>query len=327
MSGFRSRLGAQLLAFLDLKRAMGRQYLANEAELRHFDEYVASAHPHAIRVTREVAHGWLVGKPALGPRSNARRVSILRQFCLYLARIDADSYVPDRELLPATLPVRRAFIYTEEDVRALVAAAQAPRRYGGAFRPATLSTMVLVLYATGLRRGEVCRLRLGDVDLVAQTILVHRTKFFESRLIPFSPSLAEVLQEYLVARRRQPPLEPHAPLFFSRLRRAFRPNKLSSLFHDLVREAGIEAKPDRRPPCLHDMRHTFAVHRLQQWYEEGVDVEAMLSVLATFMGHDNPLSTQVYLHSTMELRREAIHRFQRAYGEHMSVGGGHEDEA
>ena len=61
MSGFRSRLGAQLLAFLDLKRAMGRQYLANEAELRQFDEYVASAHPHAIRVTREVAHGWLVG--------------------------------------------------------------------------------------------------------------------------------------------------------------------------------------------------------------------------------------------------------------------------
>jgi len=322
MMRFSSPLGSRIDAFLELKRAMGRRYDEAEILLRGFERYVAALDPLAEVVTRELVHGWLAARPNIRPSTLVTRGGILRQFCLYLARTDPRTYVPERALLPATLPIFRAHIYSEEEVRALVQAALSPSPHRSSTRPHTLSTMILVLYATGLRRREICRLRLADVDLDARTLFVHMTKFYKSRLVPFSAGLAEKLRTYLDFRARQPPVDGHAPLFLNRGRRAFGPRKLSGIFHELIKTAGIVSAPSRRGPRLHDMRHTFAVHRLLRWYREGADVEAKLSLLATYMGHGNVLSTQVYLSATAELLREASGRFERAYGSLVVVPGG-----
>ncbi len=314
MKAFVSPLGPSILAFLALKRAMGRHYQANEGELSRFDRYIATLDPPVQSVTREVVHGWLAAQPNLAPRTLCGKASILRQFCRYLARLDPCTYIPERTFLPVTLPLFRPHIYSEEEVRALVRMALASSAHGWKLRPQMLSTVLLVLYATGLRRAEVCRLRLEDIDLEANTLFVRRTKFFKSRLVPFSCDLERQLRTYLTLRASQSPTDRDAPLFLNRSRRALRPAKLSGIFHGLVEAAGIAAAPGRRTPRLHDMRHTYAVHRLLRWYREGVNVEAKLPLLATYMGHGNPLSTLTYLHATAELLREASQRFEHAYG-------------
>lgn len=314
MKAFSSPLGSRIESFLELKRAMGRRYEAAEKQLRLFDRYAATLDPPVEVVTREIVHGWLTERSNLGPRTQLGRASVLRQFCTYLSRTDSRTYIPDRALLPVTLPVLRPHIFSEDEVRALVRVARSWSSHGWKPRPLTLSTMVLVLYGTGLRRGEICRLRFADLDLEARTLFVHKTKFNKSRLVPFSVGLTEQLHRYLGVRLQHSPIDRHAPLFITRHRRAFWLTTLSGAFHALVKATGIVSAPDRRAPCLHGMRHTFAVHRLLRWYREGADLEAMLPVLATYMGHVNPLSTLVYLNATAELLREASRRFERAYG-------------
>lgn len=314
MKAFSSPFGHSIESFLELKRTMGRGYQGPENVLRIFDRYAAGLNRPIEAMTREIVHGWLTERPDLAPRTQLGRTSILRQFCIYLARTDPRTYVPDRALLPVTLPILRPHVFSEGEVRALVRVARSWSQHGWKARPLTLSTMVIVLYGTGLRRREICRLRLADLDLEARTLFVHKTKFNKSRMVPFSPGLAEQLHGYLDVRLRRSPTDRHASLFVTRRQQGYGPTKLSGVFHELVKTAGIVSAPGRRAPCLHGMRHTYAVHRLLRWYREGADLEAMLPVLATYMGHVNPLSTFVYLNATDELFREASRRFERAYG-------------
>ncbi len=314
MKGFSSPLGQHIQTFITLKRAMGRSYETPVSQLRCFDRYLSMIDPPPEVITRALVHDWLTAKPELSPHSIVGRASILRQFCLYLVRIDSRTYVPERELLRVALPVFRPHIYSKDEVRRLVKAALSRSPRACKLRPATLATMVLLLYGTGIRRAEICKLRLADVDLQANTLFVHRTKFYKSRLVPFSEAVARRLHSYLERRLQKKPTSHDEPFFPNRCQRPFAPRKLSAIFHELVTDAGIVSAPGRRRPRLHDMRHTFAVHRLLQWYREDADLEQKLPLLADYMGHGNVLSTHVYLNSTAEILREASGRFERAYG-------------
>ena len=312
MTRFASSFAPRLQAFLELKRALGRTYFAAEGELLRFDRYVAGLSDPPQSMTRELVHEWLAAKPHVQAITQRSRAGVLRQFCLYLVRLDPRTYVPGRALFPTTQPGLRPHIYSEEELRALLQAVPAVLSPRFALQRETIRTVVLVLYATGLRTGELGRLRIGDVDLDAHTFLVRETKFFKSRLVPLSTSVAAKLGDYLVARGA--PNDPKAPFFLNRIRRPLSTQHISHLFHDLVRVAGIGARPRGRGPRLHDLRHSFAVHRVLAWYREGADVMAKLPLLATYMGHSSILSTHVYLTATAELLREATGRFERGYG-------------
>jgi integrase/recombinase XerD len=199
MTRFLSPFAARMQAFLDLKRALGRRYSSAESGLLLFDRYVAGLPDPPQGMTRGLVHGWLAFKPHILPNTQRGRVSLLRQFCLYLVRLDPRTYVPGRALFPARIPVFKARIYSDEEVRGLLRAV--PEVVPDlALQRETIRTALLTLYATGLRAGELARLRVADVDLAARTFLVRDTKFFKSRLVPFSTSLADRLAAYFAAR-------------------------------------------------------------------------------------------------------------------------------
>ena len=312
MTRFLSPLAARMQAFLELKRALGRRYLSAERELLRFDRYVAGLPGPPQAMTRELAHGWLAFKPHVRSTTQGWRACVLRQFCLYLVRLDPRTYVPGRALFPAGIPVFRARIYSDEELRGLLRAVPEVVPDRPALHRETIRTALLALYATGLRAGELGRLRVGDVDLAARTFLVRDTKFFKSRLVPFSTSLADRLAQYFAARGA--PSDPKASFFVDRGGRPLSTQKISHVFHRLVLAAAIPARSGGRGPRLHDMRHTFAVRRVLAWYREGADVTAKLPLLATYMGHASVLSTHVYLTATADLMREASGRFERACG-------------
>jgi integrase/recombinase XerD len=312
MIRFTSFLARRMESFVTLKRATGASYEHGEQRLHLFDRYVAALDPPPEFVTQELVLGWLASRPGISPHTLLNRASVIRQFCLYLARTEPRTYVPDRSIMPRSLPRRHPHIYSEGEVRALLRAARTLTRYET--RTEGVAAMVLVAYTTGLRCGEICRLRVADVDLDARTFFIDETKFCKSRIAPFSDGLARELRAYFELRRRYAPHGSDAPFFVNRHRRAFGRQSLTKVFHDLVGLAGVSSAPAHRRPRFHDMRHTFAVHRLLRWYRDGVDVEAKLPLLSTYMGHVDVFSTQVYLTATSELLREASGRFERAYG-------------
>jgi integrase len=310
---FSSRMASRLDAFVSLKRAMGLRYEAGARDLQRFDRFVASLPDAPEVVTAELVRSWMVSARHLSSGTQRQRLGLVRQFSIYLARSHPESYVPDRFALPTDGPVFKAYIYSPDEYRALLRASLALPSPRSTLRPKTFHTALLLLYATGLRIGEALRLCLRDVDLDARSLLIRETKFHKSRVVPFSASLAVALQSYL-DERLLAATGLDAPLFISHARRPYTVNKFSEVFRTLLTAAGVPFRPCRRQPRAYDVRHTFAVTRVLQWYREGANVEAKLPLLATYMGHVDVLSTQVYLNSTIELLREASHRFERAFG-------------
>jgi integrase len=160
--------------------------------------------------------------------------------------------------------------------------------------------------------GEALRLRPCDVNFQERVLSVWNTKFFKSRLVPIGTSLASALARYAEQRKRVLPPAQHSPGFFTT--RAGMPIRLWQIevgFARLRKRAGIRrSSTDRWQPRLHDLRATFAVHRLVAWYREGADLQKCLPLLATYLGHVNVSGTQAYLPMTHELLIEASRRFE-----------------
>lgn len=312
---FASSLAPRIEQFIALKRAMGRKYAKNEVALRRFDRFVASRPgPRPTTLSRALVEDWLIAGTHLHPKTKKKRVSLIRQLALHMARSDPSTYVPDRTSWPPRIPKFKAYIYTAEEYRAVLKAALDLPSPHSPLRPGAIYTLLLVLYTTGLRVGEVTRLGLSDVDLTARTFLVRDTKFFKSRLVPFSAELAEQLRRYLERRNLVAPCAPDSPFFVNNLRHAFATGTVANAFKRLLAAAAVPRIPTARRPRLHDVRHTYACGRVLGWYREGADVAAKLPLLATYMGHVSVLSTEIYLNSTATIIQEASHRFEGAFG-------------
>ena len=116
-------------------------------------------------------------------------------------------------------------------------------------------------------------------------------------------------------RRKAPAAISGEPTFFiNHEGRPYSVDKFSEVFRTLLPAAGIARVPGKHGPRVYDVRHTFALTRVLKWYREGADLQSKLPLLATYMGHVDVLSTQVYLRSTPELLREASSRFERIFG-------------
>jgi integrase len=177
----------------------------------------------------------------------------------------------------------------------------------------TFRTLLVLLYGAGLRFGEAARLTLADVDLQEAILTVRATKFYKSRLVPIGPHLAAVLKAYMPLRQRgSPPQGDRSFLLANRDGTALASSTVQAAFDDLRRITGVRGGPGgREVPRLHDLRHSFAVHRLTAWYREGCDVQRLLPVLSTYLGHADLEGTKVYLSMTPELLQQASLRFER----------------
>jgi integrase len=169
-----------------------------------------------------------------------------------------------------------------------------------------------LLYALGLRVGEVSRLCRKDIDFDRQLLVIRQTKFGKDRLVPFGPRVGHSIAEYLKHEESQFGTILSEGSVFSFNRRKRRPigtNTISWTFHKLLPALGLTIPSGVAPPHLHCLRHSFAVGTLLRWYRTGVDPMTRLFDLSTFMGHVSPSSTAVYLTITTELLACASERF------------------
>ena len=214
---------------------------------------------------------------------------------------------------PAEGPTRRTissfepYVYSQAELKRLLNRAG---QLGNRFQldGYTLRTLLLLLYATGLRIGEAIALRCCDVDLKQLVLSVWNSKFFKSRLVPFGRDLARSLKAYRDHRNR---FDPNSPFFTTASGKRIRLSRVEYAFRRICEQAEIY-RPDTKiyQPRIHDLRGTFAVHRLVAWYRQGVDVQQRMPFLATYLGHTSLSGTQRYLRMTPELLGEASRRFE-----------------
>lgn len=316
MSGrvFQSFLGQDIEQFLAHKRSLGRRYDVEEKTLALLDAYLLNNKiDNLVKITPAVVDEFLLSRPRPRPRSyNHLRCTLGRLFS-YLVNQGKLAETPLRSPPRRTRYQRTPFIFDQAAARRLLALAKTlPGRSGTMDSGSTYFVLFAVLYGLGLRVGEACRLRIKDLDLERQLLVIRETKFYKSRFVPFGPKLGAVLARHL--RQRQAALagtpSEDEPLFSLRAGRPINPGTVSQTFHALVPRLRLKIPPGVSPPRLHDLRHSFAVGALTRWYRQGLDPAARLLALSTFLGHVDVSSTAVYLTPTPELLDQASHRFQ-----------------
>lgn len=312
--GFTSPLAAAFGQFLAHKRAFGRRFAVEESVLRLFDRFlVAQSLTRSDTITPQVIDTFLASRPRVRPRSyNHLRGTLVRFFDWAVAQghISASPVqAPPRRVTGQRVP----FIFDQTAARRLLEIATALPDNGRApCRGHTYYTIFALLYGLGLRVGEVSRLTRADVDLDRRLLVIRETKFGKTRLVPFGPRVARVLATYRgAAETRRGALAADMPFFSFTRRGAIHPCTITQTFHHLVPRLQLVIPDGVASPRLHDLRHSFAVGTLLRWYRSGLDVQARLLHLSTFLGHVDPASTAVYLTITPALLTEASARFAR----------------
>jgi integrase/recombinase XerD len=294
------------------RRATGQKFESPAVALRSFSRRYSDRSLRGITPT-EVKQ--FLDVPQTGPATWRRKYGALRDFFVYWRCRGKLKTVPMSPAAPRYTPTFVPYIYPRRELQLLLEAVpRCQRNVECRISAITLHTLLLFLYGTGMRVGEALRLRLADVDLDNSVITVRGTKFYKSRLVPLGRDVVRLLRNYLDTPGRWN--HHYRSLFQSRQHKPLGHSQLNFTFRRLRRLAGVRrSDTSSHQPRLHDLRHTFAVHRLTEWYRKGADVQTLLPALSTYLGHVDLHSTQCYLTMTPELLAEANRRFQDyAYG-------------
>ncbi len=309
MTTFNSGLSASIQSYLTLKRALGRQYTAEEWVLAHLDRFLAA---RCVDLIAETFADWCLTLQHLASGTRRARMRIVRNLCLYRRRGEPGCFVPDERLFPPVHQAIRPHIFTDNEIVHLLAVARTLARTSNSpLCPENMRLAIVVLATTGLRRGELTRLAVGDYDPPQRTLAIRESKFHKSRLVPLSADTAREIEHLIEIRdRRRLPAAAETPLLWHRRPPAggYSGGGLGGAMRALFRRAGIRTATGHLPRT-HDFRHGFAVNALLRWYRAGLDVQAKLPFLAAYMGHVSIVSTAYYLQFVEPLAAAASARF------------------
>ena len=311
--------------YLAARRAQGTALRSGQRMLMQFARETGNR--PLSEVTPAAVAVFLRGRNGLTSTWSTRRgtLSGLYKYAIARGHACASALPEQRPQLPPPIP---AYIYSRDEVRRMLDATAALYNAGSLLQSYTYRTLLLLLYATGLRVSEALALNCDDLNADDQLLLVRRTKFYKSRWVPVSLQAAEILGRFKARRCLELPMSQGrgSALFASRTGHRMDYQRVVTLFQSVRADAGVTCPPGQhRLPRLHDLRHTAAVHRVEQWYRDGKDVQQLLPHLATYLGHVSVASTQRYLQMTPTLLGRASDRFA-AYADvctHVGAGGDH----
>jgi len=306
-----AELAQDVQDFLRFKRAMGIGYRRAEFVLDSFVRFVEQyGDAHGEVALDEAVRRWSARTTGRKAVTVGNEFGVIRQLCLYRRRRDPSCYVPEHALAPVKESVFLPYIFTDDDIRRILAAASGHK--GRYIWGAMLRTLILVLYCTGIRLGEAVRLSTADVDLDCGLLTIQRSKG-RSRILPIRADLVGELHRYVDLRRQRVAVNrcPDPAAFFLRLDASpLTVDSASQALRRLLRELGMKPPSGRSGPRPYEFRHAFAVHRLTAWAIAGDDVHAKLPWLSAYLGHQNVLGTEVYLKATPQLLELASDRFE-----------------
>jgi integrase/recombinase XerD len=297
--------------YVEFRQSLGERFRIQAVLLRAFARRVGLT-ADVTDVTAEQVRAFLAGTGPLTRAWHNRHQALLGLYRYAVSRSYVTS-VPLPTFIPKRPPDFVPHIYTREELQRLLQATDSYQRLRNCLEPVTVRTIILLLYATGLRIREALSLNRADVDLDNSLMTVRQTKFFKSRLVPFGTAARQVLIDYVTRPQiHRPARSGQTPFFHQRDGSRVIQSTFTDSFRRLCEHANVRRQDGARyQPRLHDLRHTFAVHRLIAWYRQGADVQRLLPQLSVYLGHVNLAGTQVYLTMTPELLQEAGTRFER----------------
>ncbi len=296
--------------YLMMRRGLGFKLRHVEHDLGSFVSFMELEQAPFIR--SDLALKWAMAPTDVRPAYWAQRLSAVRGFARYRSATDPRTQVPSDGLLPFQNQRTQPYLYTDEDIERLMTAAKTLRPRDG-LRSWTYYCLFGLLTVTGLRISELIALERRDVDLREGLLMIRGTKFGKSRIVPLHDSTQHALADYAHRRDRHPDRQSAVKFLVSDHGGPLEASTVRRTFYHLSRKTGLRRAGDRHGPRLHDFRHRLATSTLLEWYRSGEDVERLLPVLATYLGHSNVQDTYWYLSSCPELMGHAVRRLEKRW--------------
>ena len=310
---FTSGLADKMAHFVKFKQSCGSDYHSSAKLLFRFDQHLVALLFKGKVLTRPIFQNYFETINHLCARGFTNHYSVLQPFSAWLNLHQSDSYVLERRRALDRSHSRPAYIFTVDQIKAILDnSANFSKKEQ--LIPGVYQTLFSLLYSTGIRIGEALGLTHGDYIKDEKLIHIQKGKFRKQRYLVLSNSAANRLNEYIHHYKSILPLEDQSPLFVNIRTKPLTYQSARCTFIKTLNKSGVNK--DDSGPRLHDFRHTFAVHRLLQWYQTEQDINAKLPFLSTYMGHVDITSTQVYLQATAELLQAGCERFYKFYLNH-----------
>lgn len=301
-------LSRDLARYVKLQHRLGFKFRVQSTLLKSFVAFSERHDDRHVQAARALE--WASLAPS--PQQRRNRLLTVRRFAQALSAEDRRHEIPPADAMGHRLLERRLpHIYSADEIAALLQAA-ARLKPAGSIRPLMYETLFGLIAATGMRISEALSLKLGD--LTADGLIIRQTKFHKSRLLPLHATTWDALDQYLVTRHRLGTL--NSALFVSASGTSPAYSTVIANFLQLARSIGLRGGPGQPGPCIHDLRHTFAVRSLEQCRQDRDTVDRHIVALSTYLGHAHVTDTYWYLHSTPILMSQIA-----AAGEAFHQGG------
>ena len=296
---------------VDLKQSIGYKYITEAKHLKRFDTFTKKHYSSATTLTRAIVLDWCSKKSYESQATQCGRASIIRQFSNYLDNIGIEAYIIPKGFYPVESQYV-PHIYTDKELKQFFAEtenchynSQAPWRH------VIMPVFFRLIYICGLRVSEARLLKVGDVDLSNGILTINNSKKDNSRLVPISSSVTKRCLKYSAnVHQNSNPDDYYFPALDKK------PMTLGNVyknFRKFLWQAGISHGGKGHGPRIHDFRHTFCVHCLKKWSEEGKDLMVYLPILRTYLGHDSFKETAYYLRLTADVFPEITLKLETVY--------------
>lgn len=294
---FHSPLANLMAEFLREKQVCGYLYERESYELLRLDRFLCGTGLKAVALPRDIVDEWTAKQAHEKPGTQKLRAIRIRQFALFLRQHGVEAYVPEAIRTPINRIEFTPYIFRREEIEKILQAVdRMPPDTRAPMRHLIMPEIFRLLYCCGMRVSEVLQLKVADVDLGSGVLTIREGKFNKDRLVPMAASITMRLRRYASLLGNASgtffPAPDGGP--YSKV-------TVYHIFRQLLLACHIPHGGRGRGPRLHDLRHSHAVHKLNDWYRQGVDLGAKLPLLSTYMGHKSLVGTQRYLQVTPEI--------------------------
>ena len=306
--------------FIELKQAIGYKYVSEAGHLKRFDTFTLEKYCNTKSLTKEIVMAWCKKNSYEKQENLCSRASIIRQFSLYLDTIGIVAYVTPKNYFKSGEPYV-PYIYTNDELKRFFRetdkchySAESP------YRHLFMSVIFRMIYTCGLRVSEARLLKVKDVDLTNGILTINHSKKDNSRLVPMADGLTERCRIYSKDAHTDTDPEQYYFKFIDK-----RPITITNMYHNFRRflwKAGISHGGRGYGPRIHDFRHSFSVHCLKKWSEQGKDLIVYLPILRVFLGHDTFEETAYYLRLTADVFPEITLKLETIYSDLIPELGG-----
>jgi len=295
------------------KRATGLLFNTEASKLCEFSRLTAEQNLSNTSLPEDIVASWIARRPNDSDKTVYCRYSIIKGLAEYMCRMGYSAYIP----LPGDIP-KLTFntyvphIFTADELRrffgVLDSEVEYKRAYDIRFRK-MLRLIFSLMYCCGLRVSETVNLKIEDILWKDSTLIIRGSKFNKTRYTPMSEEMESALKTYVAELNTD-----NEWLFYNQYGKPLKAQVAYVQFRKLLEKAGIPHRGRGLGPRVHDFRHTFAVHCLQKWIQNGVSLSSALPRLTAYLGHKDMSSTEQYLRMTAEVYPEISETLSKAYG-------------